>query len=700
MTRAAHHLQEEDVQVITTQGSTAGELGDAGPVENGQHPDGGPVDFGMPPDGLVHHGAPPPSDNGAGKNILSLLGHHETATGLAPGLLPTPGTMDPRGPQGDSDRWDIPGERPIDDPCFLHDAPGFALHAACTESNTHHVRDLLGQGYAVNMPAKSKQTPIHHAAWRGNLAVVQLLVDHQADVNAVDEGGWTPLHKTVTGCNHFTDDHVGVLEILLSSGAKINDVGGAHGQTAMHLAAREGLVQLVDKLVQRGAGNRPDVNGRTPMEYALRRRRDDGGVSSLEMVELLRVYFANQEHWNGEQIAPQQPHRAGDSPAGHHVPIITKWRCYEGLRKALEHMRVWSRATDEVAQEVARLMPQIDNLVGLMGAVVPAEFRDAQNNSDDPYSSVSVCNGAWLDDDFKPFSEKRFPFRPPHMSVLVDETLEGLGAHLGGTFIDGTFGAGGHTQALLKANPQNYVLATDVDPGVQCFVDKVVAKYPDRFTFAATNFSNLGNVAREHGVAGAVQGVLMDLGQSFMQIDTPSRGHSHQLPGPLDMRFDTTRMPTGADFLNNASFEELCFCLESTQSAFTPVRIRRIANIIMDGRTREPLQTVGQLRGLLASHFLSDGDIKLAFQSVRMHINREIDEIATGATEAWSVLAPGGRLCIIVFKPPEREAVERALQEPPLKGNAKVHRFCPTHDEYIRNSRCHSAELFVITKLN
>eukprot|EP00667_Euglena_gracilis_P000772 EG_transcript_772 len=670
--RAAKNLKEEDVQVITTQGM---------PTEDGDAPE---PESPAPPLAVPTPAAPLPNSVPVADGVF----------GPAPGLLPTPAPVPPPAePHWDSDRWDLPLERPMDDPSFFHEGPDFALHAACGENEIRHVRELVLNGYDVNMPAKSKQSPLHHAAWRGYCDIVQLLIDQKANVHAMDQRGWTPLHMAVAGCDELAEDYIEVVESLIAAGAKVNDVGGAHGQTALHLAAREGLVQVADKLVQRGAQNRPDVNGRTPMDYALRRRRDDGGVASLEMVELLKLYFGGQGRWNGEPMELQ-----AQSQPSNHLSAVAKWRCYDALRKAAEIMDVWRKSPDPPGVACGRVLPQIHSLLEILGHVVPTEIMMQQRNSADPYHSVSVCNGAWLDDDYKPFSEKRFPFRPPHMSVLVDEILEGLGAHQGGYFIDGTFGAGGHSLAILKAHPLNYVLAMDVDPGVQGFVEHVYHRYPDRFTFVPTVFSQLASIALEKSIP-QVSGVLLDLGQSFMQIDTPSRGHSHKLPGPLDMRFNTTCLPTAADFLNNASFEELCYCLESTQSSFTPVRIRRIANIIMDGRTHEPLQTVGQLRGLLASHFLTDQDIKLTFQSIRMHINREIYEISTGAKAAWSMLGIGGRLCIIVFKPPEREAVERVLNEPPIKGTAHVHRQCPTHDEYLRNSRCHSAELFVITKL-
>ena len=157
------------------------------------------------------------------------------------------------------------------------------------------------------------------------------------------------------------------------------------------------------------------------------------------------------------------------------------------------------------------------------------------------------------------------------------------------------------------------------------------------------------------------------------------------------------RASRAQEVVNTYSLAQLCDILR-TQHTFSEGRIWRLANIILDARLQQRLTSTGQLRGALAQHFTSDLDIKLVFQSLRQYINGDVDQLVSAGRAAWDLLRRGGRLCVIVFKPSEEDAVQELLRTPPWVGKCASYSVTPAFDDYLENSRVRTSELHVITK--
>ncbi|MFN3519603.1 MAG: 16S rRNA (cytosine(1402)-N(4))-methyltransferase RsmH [Sphingomonas sp.] len=245
----------------------------------------------------------------------------------------------------------------------------------------------------------------------------------------------------------------------------------------------------------------------------------------------------------------------------------------------------------------------------------------------------------------------------PHIPVLLDEVLAALAPERGETMVDATFGAGGYTRALLGAGVKVY--AFDRDPDAITAGRALEAAEPG-LTLVPAEFSRLD---RELAALGAVpvDGVTMDIGVSSMHLDQAERGFSFQQDGPLDMRM-SQEGESAADFLNTADEEDIANVLwrygEEPKS-------RRVARAIVAAR---PLATTGDLARVVRKalghrpHDKKDPATR-AFQAVRIHINRELDELAAGLEAAERVLAPGGRLAVVSFHSLEDRMIKRFLRE-------------------------------------
>jgi len=236
----------------------------------------------------------------------------------------------------------------------------------------------------------------------------------------------------------------------------------------------------------------------------------------------------------------------------------------------------------------------------------------------------------------------------PHIPVLLDEVLEGLSPLSGQRLIDGTLGAGGHTEAILKAvAPHGRVLALDADPSALEIARRRLAAYGDRVRFVNANFAQLAAVARDLDFF-PVHGILLDLGLSSMQLDAVERGFSFQSAGPLDMRYDPNSPTTAADLVNNLAQDELADLIYRFGEER---RSRTIARAIVAAR---PLQTTHQLAEVVARAVGGRRGDRLhpatrTFQALRIAVNDELDTLRTALPAAMSVLAPGGRLAVISF---------------------------------------------------
>jgi 16S rRNA (cytosine1402-N4)-methyltransferase len=246
----------------------------------------------------------------------------------------------------------------------------------------------------------------------------------------------------------------------------------------------------------------------------------------------------------------------------------------------------------------------------------------------------------------------------PHIPVLLDEVIAGLAPRPGETHVDGTFGAGGYTRALLAAGAK--VIAFDRDPDAIAEGRALVAESDGRLDLVPDVYSRMGEALAERGIE-SVDGVTLDVGVSSMQLDRAERGFSFQADGPLDMRMGRSGM-SAADFVNEADEAEIADVLyhlgEERQS-------RRVARAIVAAR---PITRTSELAAVVRralghrEHDKKDPATR-TFQAIRIHVNRELEELEDGLAAAEKALAPGGRLAVVSFHSLEDRIVKRFLKE-------------------------------------
>lgn len=304
-----------------------------------------------------------------------------------------------------------------------------------------------------------------------------------------------------------------------------------------------------------------------------------------------------------------------------------------------------------------------------------------------------------------------------HQPVLLAEALEGLALVRDGWYVDGTYGRGGHSAGILAClGEHGRLLALDKDPEAVADARRRFASDP-RFTVEHADFGSLKAVVTawlgEHGLAG----VLLDLGVSTPQLLRPERGFSFSAEGALDMRMNTESGPTAAEWLAEASAEEITRVLREYGEE---PRARQVAAAIVRARADEPLTTTTELAALVTRHaHRGRGKIHPAtrvFQAIRIHINRELDALASGLAASVELLAAGGRLCVISFHSLEDRIVKRFMAReargdpryaglpdippaarPRLKIIGKLVR--PGPAELVANPRARSARLRIAERL-
>ena len=247
----------------------------------------------------------------------------------------------------------------------------------------------------------------------------------------------------------------------------------------------------------------------------------------------------------------------------------------------------------------------------------------------------------------------------PHIPVLLDEVVAALAVAPGETYVDGTYGAGGYTRALLDKGAAR-IFAFDRDPQAIREGEAAETASGGRLTLVPERFSRMRQALRSRGVA-QVDGVTLDIGVSSMQLDRAERGFSFQADGPLDMRMSGEGR-SAADIVNEASESELADLLyhygEETQS-------RRVARAIVAAR---PIARTGELAAVVRKALGHHGGMKKdpatrTFQALRIAVNEELAELEQGLEAAEQVLAPGGRLAVVTFHSLEDRIVKRFLKQ-------------------------------------
>ncbi len=258
-----------------------------------------------------------------------------------------------------------------------------------------------------------------------------------------------------------------------------------------------------------------------------------------------------------------------------------------------------------------------------------------------------------------------------HKPVLLEEAIEALVTRGDGHYVDGTFGRGGHSRALVaRLNEQGRLLALDKDPQAIAAGRRDLGS-DDRVTFVQGSFAELEQWILDWGVGEGVDGILLDLGVSSPQLDDPERGFSFMEDGPLDMRMDPTRGVSAAEWLNEAPEREISRVLWE----FGEERhARRIARKIVTERAHTPLTRTSQLAGLI-EEMLGRRERKhpatRSFQAIRIQVNNEMADLAKGLEAGIRQLRPGGRLVVISFHSLEDRLVKRTFREAARPGQVR-----------------------------
>jgi 16S rRNA (cytosine1402-N4)-methyltransferase len=247
-----------------------------------------------------------------------------------------------------------------------------------------------------------------------------------------------------------------------------------------------------------------------------------------------------------------------------------------------------------------------------------------------------------------------------HRTVLLDEAVTALVTQPEGIYVDGTFGRGGHARAILaRLAPRGRLIAFDRDPQA---VAAAAAIDDPRFAIVHASFARLQEELGLLGI-GRVQGVLLDLGVSSPQLDDPGRGFSFRFDAPLDMRMDTTRGETAADFLRRADEREIERVLRDLGEERAA---RPIAKALVARRASGmPVERTGELAALVAravrSREAGQDPATRTFQALRIHVNGELEALDRGLEAALGLLAPGGRLVVISFHSLEDRRVKEFI---------------------------------------
>jgi 16S rRNA (cytosine1402-N4)-methyltransferase len=253
----------------------------------------------------------------------------------------------------------------------------------------------------------------------------------------------------------------------------------------------------------------------------------------------------------------------------------------------------------------------------------------------------------------------------PHRPVLLRETVDFLAAERGGLYLDGTVGLGGHSEAILRASAETRVIGIDLDSAALNFAIERLAEFGARFQAVQANFRELARVLEESGES-ALNGVVVDLGVSSLQLDSPQRGFSFRFDAPLDMRLDAeSGDDTAADLLRHLAEEEIArIIFEFGEER----RSRRIARRIVERREQgQPIETTKDLAEVVARAVGYNKAQKIhpatrTFQALRIAVNRELDGLDRFIETAIDLLQPDGRLVVISFHSLEDRIVKREFR--------------------------------------
>ena len=303
-----------------------------------------------------------------------------------------------------------------------------------------------------------------------------------------------------------------------------------------------------------------------------------------------------------------------------------------------------------------------------------------------------------------------------HIPVMLDEAMQGLAIRPEGTYVDVTFGGGGHSRAILSAlGTEGHLYAFDQDEDAAKRVESGEWRVESeaKFTFIHENFRYMKNFLRLYGVHG-VDGILADLGVSSHQFDVADRGFSTRLDGELDLRMDRRGEVTARDLVNSLSEEDLTRILKLYGEL---PNARQMARAIVKARGEKEIVTTFDLREAVSHHLprgMENKYLAMLFQALRIEVNGELDALREMLVQASEVLEPGGRLVVISYHSLEDRLVKNFMRSGNFEGELQKDFYgnvlAPMRmvsrgavqsgaDELARNSRARSAKLRVAERL-
>jgi 16S rRNA (cytosine1402-N4)-methyltransferase len=267
-----------------------------------------------------------------------------------------------------------------------------------------------------------------------------------------------------------------------------------------------------------------------------------------------------------------------------------------------------------------------------------------------------------------------------HRPVLLEEAVQALNIRPDGKYLDGTFGRGGHSRAILaRLSGKGCLFSLDRDPEAVA-AGTALMESDSRFVIAQGEFAEMERYVHEWGVEEGLDGILLDIGVSSPQLDDPARGFSFMGDGPLDMRMNPLRGVSAKEWLAEASERELTRVFwEFGEERYA----RRIARSIVMTRQKQRLETTGQLARLIENTVgrreKNKHPATRCFQAIRIYINDEVAQLGEGLKKAIELLRPGGRLVVISFHSLEDRLVKRTMREAARPG--KVRKNVPQHPD-------------------
>ncbi len=283
-----------------------------------------------------------------------------------------------------------------------------------------------------------------------------------------------------------------------------------------------------------------------------------------------------------------------------------------------------------------------------------------------------------------------------HIPVLVEEVMDFLRCEPGGTYVDATLGGGGHASEMLRRSaPDGVVIGMEWDEDALSEARNVLMPFGDRVKIFRENFIHLPDFMK----ADSVDGILLDLGLSSIQVEKEERGFSFKGEGPLDMRMDQRIDQTAANLINHLSSEELEYILlHYGEESWA----KKIAKGIVQEREREPIETTQALRKIIHRsiprrfHSRRIDPATRTFQALRIRVNDELENLRKILGTGWKVLKKGGRMVIISFHSLEDRMVKETFRRLAKEGTMRVltkKPVTPSEDELKRNPRSRSAKL-------